>query len=289
MDIYAEVTNRIIAELEQGIIPWQKPWMGVSTGAIKHTTGKPYSLLNQMLLGKPGEYLTFNQCKSEGGSVKKGSKAKSVVFWKPLAYDKKDADGNIIRNDDGEPVQETAFVLRYYQVFHIDECEGVKARFDKYEPNLISTIDRAESALSGYVHRSGVAFENVKQNRAYYSPGRDIISLPLMEQFLSAESYYGTAFHEATHSTGHKSRLNRFADGDGATAFGSESYSKEELVAEIGACGIMHELGIETEKTFSNNAAYIQGWLRQLKNDKHLIVSAASRAEKAIKLILDIE
>lgn len=110
-----------------------------------------------------------------------------------------------------------------------------------------------------------------------------------MEQFEDAAGYYETAFHELTHSTGHKSLLNRFVDGASAAAFGSESYSKEELVAEIGACGILHELGLETEKSFRNNAAYIQSWLRALKNDKRLIVSAAGRAEKAIKLILGLD
>lgn len=291
MDIYAEVTDRIIAELESGIIPWQKPWTGVRSGAISHEKGRAYSLINQMLLGKPGEYLTFNQCKKEGGKVKKGSKAKLIVFWKVLKRDKTGSDGKIIRDENGMPMLEAIPMLRYYQVFHIDDCEGIQPKYGKEEENPVpvNPIAAAEAAVAEYVQRSGVKFENRKQDKAYYSPSRDMISLPLMEQFEDAESYYDTAFHEATHSTGHKSRLDRFEDNALSAAFGSESYSKEELVAEIGACGIMHELGIETKKTFTNNAAYIQSWLRALENDKKLIVSAASRAEKAICLILNIE
>ena len=291
MDIYAEVTDRIVAELESGIIPWNRPWTGVSDGAIRRSNGKPYSLINQFLLGKPGEYLTFNQCKREGGKVKKGSKAKIVVFWKILKKDKTNADGSIVRDENGMPVPESVPMLRYYQVFHIDDCEGISPKYAKDEEKLnpISPIDAAESALSDYVRRTGVGFENLKQDRAYYSPTRGIISLPLMEQFGDAESYYDTAFHEAVHSTGHKSRLNRFEENAMAAAFGSESYSKEELVAEIGACGILHELGMETAKSFRNNAAYVQSWLKALKNDKKLIISATSRAEKAIRLILNIE
>ena len=109
-----------------------------------------------------------------------------------------------------------------------------------------------------------------------------------MEQFDSTAEYYGTAYHEATHSTGHATRLNRFTGDAAAAAFGSESYSKEELVAEIGSACCLHELGLETPSSFKNSAAYIQSWLRVLKDDKRMIISAAARAEKAVKLIFNI-
>lgn len=287
MDIFAAVTDRIIAELESGIIPWNRPWTGVSEGAIRRSNGKPYSLINQLLLGKPGEYLTFKQCKDEGGKVKKGAKSKMVVFWKVLHREKKDASGNVIRDENGLPVDDPIPMLRYYNVFHIDDCDGIQPKYTaEHLPATVSPVERAEEIIAEYSGRAKLTIEHSKQNRAFYSPSRHLVSLPLMEQFEDTAGYYETAFHELTHSTGHKSLLNRFSENDGAAAFGSESYSKEELVAEIGACGILHELGLETTKSFRNNAAYIQSWLSALKNDKRLIVSAAGRAEKAIRLIL---
>ena len=115
MDLYQEITNRIIAQMEEGIIPWHKPW--ISGKAISRTTGKPYSLLNQMLLGRPGEYLTFKQCQDAGGKIKKGEKASIVVFWKWIETEDEET---------GEK-KEVPF-LRYYNVFHIDQCEGITAK-----------------------------------------------------------------------------------------------------------------------------------------------------------------
>lgn len=287
-DIYSEVTNAIIAELENGIIPWHKPWCGVRSGAISHATGKPYSLLNQFML-KPGEYLTFNQVKKEGGKVKKGAKARMVVFWKVISRQMKDANGQPMTNAEGNPIMENLPFLRYFNVFHIDDCEGIEPRWkDKLPSPNAQPIEAAEAALQGYVKRSGVSFENAKQDKAYYSPIMDKISLPLIEQFPEIAEYYSTAFHEATHSTGHKSRLNRFTGEAAAAMFGSENYSKEELIAELGSACIMHDLGIETKGTFKNSAAYIQNWLTVLRNDKRMIVNAASKADKAARMILNI-
>lgn len=289
MNIYEEITNRIIAELENGIIPWNKPWTGVKSGAISYATGKPYSLLNQFML-KPGEYATFKQVTEKGGKVKKGAKAKMVVFWKILRREKTDANGNTIRDAEGKPVMEAIPFLKYFNVFNVEtDCEGIEPRWkDKLPETPAQPLEAAQNALDDYLNREHVEFRNERQNRAYYSPAMDCIVLPLMEQFSNAAEYYSTAFHEATHSTGHKSRLNRFAEDAAAAAFGSESYSKEELVAEIGSACILNQLGIETPGTFRNSAAYIQNWLKVLRNDNRMIVSAASRAEKAVKLILNI-
>ncbi len=287
-DLYSEITNGIIEQLEQGIIPWKKPWTGINTGAISHATGRAYSLLNQMLLRRPGEYITFNQCKQEGGKVKKGAKSKIVVFWKMLLHEKKDDAGNVVKDADGKTLVEGVPVLRYFQVFHIEDCEGIAPKWDKKLPDVATADERAENILTDYVRREGIRLENSLSDDAYYSPSRDLIHLPIMEQFDSTAEYYGTAYHEVTHSTGHATRLNRFESGIAAAAFGSESYSKEELVAEIGAACCLHELGLETPSTFKNSAAYIQSWLRALKDDKRLIISAAARAEKAVKLIFNI-
>lgn len=288
-DLYTEISARIIEQLEAGIIPWRKPWSGTSAGAISHATGRPYSLINQLLLVRPGEYLTFNQIQQEGGRIKKGSKASIVVFWKKYIRERKDENGAPVLNDDGSPKLEALPVLRYFQVFHIDDTEGITPKFSDANPAPApDPIDAAEKALLDYVSREKIQLEQILSDEAYYSPARDAIHLPIIEQFDAAAEYYSTAFHEATHSTGHPSRLNRFDLGNVA-AFGSETYSKEELVAEIGAASVLHILGIETPQSFKNSAAYIQSWLRALKNDKRLIISAAARAEKAVNMILDIQ
>ena len=271
MDIYQTITDRMIAEMKQGIIPWKKPWMAAGA-AISHTTGKAYSILNQMLLGRAGEYLTFKQVQAEGGYVRKGEKAHMIVFWTWL--DKED-------EETGETKQVP--FLKYYNVFHIDQCEGISAKHEAKMPEVVEADAEAESIIADYVKREGVTMENREGNEAFYQPALDRIILPLMKQFKETAEYYSTAFHEMVHSTGHMKRLNRL---DAPAHFGSEDYSKEELIAEIGASALNHHCGLETPSSFRNSAAYIQNWLSVLKNDKRFIVSAAGKAEKAVQLIL---
>ena len=149
-DIYAAVTDRIIEELERGIIPWEKPWTGTPDGAVSYATGKPYSVLNQMLLGKAGEYLTFKQIKEAGGNVKKSSKARMVVFWKFLQKTQEDDKGNILRDKEGLPIYKNIPFLKYYNVFHIEDTD-VEPKHTKDVPmNDNQPVDRAEAVLSGY-------------------------------------------------------------------------------------------------------------------------------------------
>ena len=261
----------MIAEMEQGIIPWKKPWMA-SGAAISHTTGKPYSLLNQMLLGKPGEWITFSQCQQEGGRVRKGEKARMVVFWKWIET----------KDEETEEVKEVPF-LKYYNVFHIDQCEGITAKHTQTNPNPAQADEAAETIITEYVKREGVMLEHREGDAAFYQPAADRIVLPMMKQFTETAEYYGTAFHEMVHSTGHMKRLARL---DTTANFGSENYSREELIGEIGSAALVHHVGLETSKSFRNSAAYVQNWLQALKNDKRFIVSAASKADKAVNYIL---
>ena len=271
MNIYEEITNRIISEMEQGIIPWQKPWMAAGS-AISHTTGKPYSLLNQMLLGRAGEYLTYKQVNAEGGYVRRGEKAHMVVFWKWI--DKED-------EETGE--EKEIPLLRYYNVFHLDQCEGLKAKHTKPLPQGVEPNAAAQAIIDDYTAREGVTLEHQEGDRAFYRPSTDSIVLPMREQFAETAEYYSCAFHEMTHSTGHAKRLDRL---EKTAFFGSDAYSKEELIAEIGAAALVNRAGLETAKSFRNSAAYVQNWLQALKNDKRFIVSAAGKAEKAVALIM---
>ena len=274
-DIYTAVTDRIIEQLEQGVIPWHKPWTGVQSGAISGITGKPYSLLNQMLLGKPGEWYTWNQIQKMGGKVRKGEKSSMVVFWKQQAIKEEDPAT-------GEKVERMIPMLKYFNVFHIDQIEGIDRKIIAPEAQDPATDDKADTIIADYLQRSGVELEHRKGDEAFYSPSADRVELPLREQFQDMAEYYSTAFHELTHSTGHSSRLDRISR---RAFFGSEEYSREELVAEIGAAALLNHCGIETSASLRNSAAYIQSWLRALRGDKKLIVTASGAAAKAFDLI----
>ena len=274
-DFYAAVTDRIIAQLEQGIIPWNKPWTGIQSGAVSGTTGKPYSLLNQMLLGKPGEWYTWNQIQKLGGKVRKGEKSSMVVFWKQTAIKEEDPAT-------GEKVERMIPMLKCFNVFHVDQCEGIEAKAIDPDAADPATDETADSIIADYLNRSDVTLEHRKGDEAFYRPADDRVVLPLREQFQSMAEYYSTAFHELTHSTGHSSRLNRLT---GKAFFGNEEYSREELVAEIGAAALMNHCGVETCGSFRNSTAYIQSWLRALRNDKRMIVNASGAAAKAFDLI----
>lgn len=275
-DVYQEVTDRIVAQLEQGVIPWHKPWIiSGKACAISRSTGKPYSLLNQLILGKPGEYATFSQIQKEGGRVKKGEKAAQVVFWRWLDVEDEEKSGEMKKIP----------LLKSFAVFHIDQCEGLKPKHDTTAAAQTLEPDAAADAIiSDYLTRSGVKLVHQEGDRAYYRPSTDSVTLPTLAQFKELAEYYSTAFHELTHSTGHSSRLNRLTK---TACFGSEDYSKEELVAEIGAAALVNHVGLETSSSFRNSAAYVQSWLKALRDDKRLIVSAAGQAEKACNLILN--
>lgn len=279
MNVYEIVTDRIVKELENGQIPWNKPWIGASF-AWSRTTGKAYSLLNQLLLGDVGEYATYKQIVAEkDGKVNKGAKAKFVTFWKMF-------DSKTEKDDEGKPKKIP--MLRYYQVFSIKDDTNLEVKKHK---ELMQTFDTApieeiDRIINDYAERSGVKFITDKGcDCAYYSTNDHTIHLPSIEQFKNVALYYSTKFHEMIHSTGHKSLLNRFEKGQ--TKFGSEVYSKEELVAEIGTACILNRLGIETNDSFRNSTAYVQNWAKHLKADSKMIVSASSKAEKAVKLIFN--
>ena len=277
-NVYEMVTNRIIAELEKGKIPWEKPWAGVRNGAYNRITKRPYSLLNQMLLQHRGEYATFKQWQDLGGHIRKGEKSEIVVFWK--IFESKETDP-----DTGEIEVKKIPLLRYYNVFHISQVEGVEPLAPEQLNDEVEPIEAGDKIITDYINREHLNFIECKSNKAYYSPTNDTVVVPLKEQYSMINEYYSTTFHELTHSTGHKDRLNRLQSG-AVASFGSENYSKEELVAEIGSATLMSIAGIETPKTFRNSTAYIQNWLQVLRNDNKFIVSASSKAEKAVNYIL---
>ena len=267
---YQIVTDRIIELLEQGTVPWQKPWKG--GGQAQNLMSKrPYRGINQFLLNASSYaspyWLTFNQAKKLGGSVKKGSKSTPVVFWKWLEVEDKDT---------GEK-KEVPF-LRYYRVFNLEQTEGIQPPKEDQAPDRpFSPIERCEQIMAEMP--SPPALQHQVQS-AWYSPRKDLVNMPRPETFVSDEEYYSTLFHEMVHATGHETRLNRPTLVDMAP-FGSTNYSKEELVAEMGAAMLCGVTGI-VNQTINNSAAYIQGWLGKLRKDSTLVVQAAAQAQKAV-------
>lgn len=267
-NVYEIVTERIIKKLESGVIPWRKPWN--SNGAVSWDTQREYRGINVMLLD-PGEYATFQAITKAGGKVKKGAKSQIAVFWKMF-------------EDKDDPEKKIPY-LRYYSVFEINtQVEGLKSKRKDAKSYEHDPIEAAEQIKEGYRNAPPITFA---PGKAYYVPAKDIISVPALTDYHNPEEFYSTMFHEMVHSTGHKSRLHRSGILDVA-AFGSETYSKEELVAEIGAAMLCTVAGID-QSTFENSASYINGWLRKLKGDSKLIVSAASQAQKAADHIRGIK
>lgn len=275
--VYEMITERIIEQLENGVIPWQKPWSGTHSGAYNRISNKPYSLLNQMILKHGGEYATFKQWSDLGGKIRKGEKSEVVTFWKIQPYEEE--------NENGEKVIKQIPLLRHYNVFHISQVEGVEPK-EQLKISDLEPIEEAEKIKTDYMNREHLKIFEKVTNDALYLPIQDYIQVPCKEQYQNIEEFYSTLFHEMVHSTGHKSRLNR-SDMQGIVRHGSEKYSKEELTAELGSATLINMLGIETEKSFRNSSAYIQNWLQALKNDNKFIVSASSKAEKAVKYILN--
>jgi antirestriction protein ArdC len=270
---YDRITDRIVALLEQGTVPWQKPWKA-RTGLPRNFVSKnPYRGINVFLLiasmYESPFWLTFRQVSQLGGSVRKGEKACPVVFWKQTTVEDKKT---------GE--EKKKYLLRFYHVFNTTQCDGLKLDSAIAEV-LLSPTSKPEDIVAGMpqppILKHGMT-------HAYYSPREDCVGLPPRERFEKTEDYYSTVFHELVHSTGHEKRLNRATITEKA-GFGSNPYCKEELIAEMGAaflCG-QAEIG---ERTIDNSAAYLNGWLEQLRNDKTLIVQAAAQAQRAADFIL---
>ena len=275
INIYQIVTDRILEQLENNIIAWRKSWEGGIP--INYVTRKPYNGINLLLLPCGGEWLTYKQAEEAGGSVKKGEKGSMIVFYKLLESDKE---------QDNKVRKEKIPILKYSNVFHINQCENIKTKITPIEENNINPIEEAENVLTDYINRSGVQFKNIMgSNEAYYSPARDTIIMPNIKQFSISEEYYSTAFHEAAHSTGYKTRLDRIIKD---AKFNDNNYSKEELVAEITTCMIMNTVGIELPETFDNSVAYISAWKKRLKDDNKIILTASSQAQKAANMIMGV-
>lgn len=275
-DVYTIVSDRIIELLEKGVIPWQQPWS--QAGLPKNLISKhQYRGINVWLLASlsysQNFFLTFNQIKEMGGSIKRGEKSCPVIFWKWLERDNKQT---------GE--KERIPFLRYYNVFNISQIEGIpKEKLPPVIERNNEPIRSCEEIIAQMPKRPEIRH---KEHQAFYNKADDYVNMPKSGTFINSDSYYSTLFHELVHSTGHKERLNRRELME-SKGFGSQDYSVEELTAEMGASYLKSHAGIPIEN-LENNAAYIQHWLERLKKDKKFIVYASARAQQAVDYILNI-
>lgn len=278
--IYQMITDQMIGLIEEGTVPWRQSWVG---GWPKNLhSGRHYRGINTFMLSVISQaksypsrhWLTYKQATDSGGQVRKGEKSSLVVFWKPLP--KTVTDG-----ETGEEKEKTFFVLKYYRVFNVAQVEGTSDPDEEAEDLDHKPIEQAEAVITGMPNPPKI--EDGQQ--PCYSPGKDRVQIPPLSKFDEAEEYYSTLFHELTHSTGHQSRLNREAVGK--AHFGTQTYSKEELVAEMGAAFLCGAVKID-QAIINNSAAYVAGWLKQLRSDNKLVIKAASAAQSAADYILNV-
>ena len=285
--IHKIVTDRMIAALQRGTVPWRKPWQAATGQPRSMSTGQPYRGINPFLLGLtaaeegyPSPYWgTYRQISELGGQVRRAERSTLVVFWKQARTEQRDPQT-------GELTVKQLPVLRYYRVFNAAQADRLPARFYP-APGEHSQMAEPQAVLDGYLAR-GPRLVHVAGERADYHLATDTIRLPPRAQFRTPEGYYATAFHEAGHCTGHPARLNR----PGIAAFdhfGSGQYAREELIAQMTSSVLCAQTGIDDPATFANSASYIAGWLTALGNDHRLVITAAAHAQRASDLITQPE
>jgi len=280
--VYELVTDRILKLLETGAVPWRKPWSASAGFPRSLASGKTYRGINVFTLSAASYeslyWLTFKQAQARGGNVRKGEHGFPVVFWRwPDRDDETDAG-----EADAPKLSRRGPLLRYYTVFNVAQCEGIQYPLTVAAPRTHTPIESCERILAGMPDRPAVDHGSA---RACYSRGLDRVSMPHPPAFVSGEAYYATLFHELAHATGHERRLDR----DTLTAsksFGDANYSREELVAEMGAAYLCGEAGIDCA-TIDNAASYLAGWIQALRGDARLVVIAAAQAQKAADYALN--
>jgi len=285
-NVYEIITEKFIKKLEEGTVPWQKPFKDSMSIPVKWEGQKPYRGVNLLLLEPNGEYATLNNIRKHNGWVKKEElKNYSIsVFWLwyKLRFDEngelldKDAD-----DDEADDIKHRAKPI-YHKVYDINtQVDGLESKKEtdnvEYEHD---PIDEAEEIIEGYIDGPEITH---KPNGAYYHPGSDYVNVPPMKDFMSVFEYYSVTFHELVHSTGHSSRLNRLATKN--LQFGSHDYSKEELVAEIGSNFLASHVDFD-DVIFDNSASYVKNWISVLKDDPKMIIQASQQAQKACDHIL---
>ena len=281
-NVYEVITGRIIQQLESGTAPWHKPWKARGKSGLPRNlvSGREYRGINVWTLLSSGyanpQWLTFRQAGQLDGHVRKGEVGFPIVYWKFRKREVQDGD---------EILERRSVLCLYYTVFNVEQCEGLKIRSAEPAENQpqLQPIDACEQIVADWREKPVIKHGG---DCASYSKALDYVQMPEKTCFDSVEEYYSTLFHELAHSTGHPARLNRSSLTDFAR-FGDQNYSREELVAEMGAAFLAGYCGIEN-RTINNSAAYLANWLDALKNDSRMVLVAAGQAQRAADLILGV-
>lgn len=276
--IYDITTDKVLELMEKGIVPWKQTWE--KSLPINYISKKPYNGSNLFFLycvcqldGYTVPYFaSYKQIKDLGGQVRKGQRGYPVYFSMP-----KTVIDEAKSKKTGKDEEKVFWITRYYTVFNLEQADGIEYKHEKQE---VDTLVEAKSIVDNYKNKPKI--EHGLFNPCYL-PQTDIVRMPSLNKFNTQEAYYATLFHELIHSTGHGSRLKRDMTGE----FKSESYSKEELIAEFGAAFLCAELKIDNT-TISNSAAYLKSWMKALQNDKTLLIKASSKAQKAVNYIKNL-
>lgn len=287
---YKVITDRIVDGLKKGNIPWKKTWKCGHMHPQNLVTKTKYKGINFLMTAfsdySQPYWITYKGATSLEGEVRKGEKGTPIVYWK--FFDCKECKGkgcgecnNTGRAGWGYPL--------YSTVFNVEQCDGLEEHIPTPEklPEF-NPDERCDQIFGQYVEKSGVNYVEGQNGRAYYRPSADEIHMPDRQTFDNSSEYYSTLFHEMTHSTGIKDRMNREGVTD-TIMFGSHNYSFEELVAEIGSCFLSSESGIESIAMAENSQAYINGWIEKLESNPKMIVQASGLSQKAVDYILDIK
>lgn len=285
-DVYEIITDKIVTMLGEGTVPWHKPWTNSGGMPMSLSSRKPYRGINVFLLGVQAMaagytspwWGTYDKIAEIGGQVRRGEKSTMVTLWSRF-------DRWVTDDVTGKREQVSACVLRYYKVFNSEQADWQPGKGPVVCTVPLTPVQRlaaGEAVAAGYPDPPTMRLGG----EAFYRPTTDELTMPPINAFDNAEEYYSTLFHEFTHSTGHASRLRRDSVANGVDPFGSRGYSKEELVAEMGAAMLCAIAGLDMTVTLPNSAAYIASWLRALANDRKLVVQAAAQAQKAVDHIL---
>lgn len=286
-DVYQIITDIILERLERGDIPWEKPWVGYRNGVSKRN----YSGLNTLLLSGCNygsvDFFTYKQIQKLGGKIKEDELKNShmITFWKISKFLPEGVDADSLDADEQDGAYKTSVLLRYYRVWNREQCEGLP---DAVADDAIGAVDEDSEALTPYEAAERVVAEYEDgptiaegEQQAYYLSKSDHVNMPKRGSFKSHEAWYSTLFHELAHSTGHRRRLNR----EDMKTYRGESRAREELCAEIAASFLCGEAGI-ARPVIDNTVAYIQSWIKALKDDKKCVAIAAQAAQKAANWIL---
>ena len=281
-DVYTRVTNKILADLEQGVRPWAKPWSGEhAAGRITRPlrgNGQPYRGVNILLLWASAlaqgfacpVWMTYKQAQELGANVRKGERGSLVVYAN--TFTKTEAN-----EQTGEDEEKQIPFMKGYTVFNVEQIEGLPAHFTATPEPAPETIEQRDERIERFFRNTGATIRH-GGNRAFFNITADFVQMPPFPAFVDAASYYATLGHEMTHWTRHPSRLDRDL---GRKKWGDEGYAREELVAELGSAFLCADLGI-TPEVRDDHAAYIGSWLEALKDDKRFIFSAVAHAQRAL-------